>query len=162
MKQNYLCVREDSDWTGPKSFLQSILTGLDNENITADLRWCLQDLNVADEFWLKKLNTACSTEIEHQQKLRALGQLRSWQRNAMLSVLNEGETKDLTTGKEHKLPKPNTLAIQVEENKEAIQQLAATCACNMLPDPARYTISLSFKPHLFFHSLCNKPCPSTK
>lgn len=49
-------------------FLHSVLTGLQNDNIRNDLKPYLQQAGVNDEVLLEKLNIACMTETERQNK----------------------------------------------------------------------------------------------
>lgn len=58
-------------------FLHSVLTGLQNDNIRNDMKPYLQQADVNDEVLLEKLNIACMTETERQNKRREIPPQRS-------------------------------------------------------------------------------------
>lgn len=58
-------------------FLHTILTGLHNDYIRSDLKPYLQQSDVSDELLLEKLNIACMTEAERQNKKKTTTQHRS-------------------------------------------------------------------------------------
>lgn len=58
-------------------FLHSVLTGLQNDNIRNDIKPYLQQADVNDEVLLEKVNIACMTETERQNKRKEIHPQRS-------------------------------------------------------------------------------------
>nr|XP_023656141.1 uncharacterized protein LOC111837914 [Paramormyrops kingsleyae] len=116
-------------------FLQTVLTGLQDDTIRTDLKPYLSDPQTTDEVLLEKLNAAYSLEMERKNKMLAVAKTR------MLKVASVGEetSESIVPGchqelneRQAKIQKRDTLMEKVDEgNKaicEAIQNLTAHIA----------------------------------
>lgn len=54
-------------------FLNTVLTGLQNDSIKQDLKPYLEQTGISDELLLQKVNIACAYETERQHKKKLLG-----------------------------------------------------------------------------------------
>ena len=70
-------------------FLHSLLTGILNENIKADLKPLLQDVKTTDEALLERINVAANNENERQQKQSTARKVRVHEVNTQAAKQNE-------------------------------------------------------------------------
>lgn len=87
-------------------FLHTVLTGLQNDYIRGDLKPYLQQTDVSDELLLEKLNLACMTETERQNKKKAAVQHRP-------VVVHSAECNDIPAPAEKK----GKTSLQENKNK---------------------------------------------
>ncbi|KAI2647357.1 Chaperone protein ClpB [Labeo rohita] len=87
-------------------FLHTVLTGLQNDYIRGDLKPYLQQTDVSDELLLEKLNLACMTETERQNKKKIAVQHRS-------VVVHSVECNDISAPAEKK----GKTSLQENKNK---------------------------------------------
>lgn len=109
---------------------QSIMTGLSNDNIRAEMRIYLQDGNSSDELLLQKMQIAQFYENERAQKIKATNKATH---KASLSTVerSEDENDPLTTPVSAKANKPikdNSLFTKMEESNTAIRELTGQVA----------------------------------
>lgn len=109
---------------------QSIMTGLSNDNIRAEMRIYLQDENSSDELLLQKMQTAQYNENERAQKIK--GAVKATHRASLNSVEKNGDGTDtLSTtipAKPSKQTKENPLFTKIEESNTAIRELTGQVA----------------------------------
>lgn len=108
---------------------QSIMTGLLNDNIRAEMRMYLQDENSSDELLLLKMQSAQYSESERALKTKAN---KSTSR-AGLNVVEQFETQDdpcvsQPVAKQNKPAKDNSLFSKIEESNTAIRELTGQVA----------------------------------
>jgi hypothetical protein len=77
-------------------FLFTVLTGLQNDSIRSELQPYLQQTTLSDELLLEKLNIACASEFERQNKKKLLTQQRPTTVNSVQSN-DPPANKDLGT-----------------------------------------------------------------
>lgn len=109
---------------------QSIMTGLSNDNIRAEMRMYLQDENSSDELLLQKMQIAQYNEIERAHKIKATNKL-THRASVKLVGTSEDETTPLTfapSAKPNKLTKENPLFTKIEESNTAIRELTGQVA----------------------------------
>lgn len=109
---------------------QSIMTGLTNDNIRAEMRMYLQDENSSDELLLQKMQVAQYNENERAQKVKVTN--KATHRASLNSVeRGEDENDPLTTTvpvKPNKSTKENPLFKKMEESNTAIRELTGQVA----------------------------------
>ena len=109
---------------------QSIMTGLSNDNIRAEMRIYLQDENSSDELLLQKMQVAQYNENERAQKIKATN--KATHRASLNSVERSGDENDFLTtpvlAKPSKPTKENPLFAKMEESNTAIRELAGQVA----------------------------------
>lgn len=108
---------------------QSIMTGLLNDNVRAEMRMYLQDENSTDELLLQKMQIAQYNESERALKAKAN---RSTFR-AGLNAVEQAEALDdphinQPVAKPNKLTKDNSLFTKIEESNAAIRELTGQVA----------------------------------
>ena len=109
---------------------QSILTGLANDNIRAEMRFPLQNVDSSDELLLEKMQIAQYNENERNQKTKAMN------RTLHRTNVNAVETDDSgdipqaepVTVKATKPTKDNSLFAKIEESSVAIKELTCQVA----------------------------------
>lgn len=106
---------------------QSIMTGLSNDNVRAEMRMYLQNENSSDELLLQKMLIAQHNENERAQKIKATNKVTH---KACLKVVeaSEEETNRLTTSPSAKPTKENPLFTKLEESNTAIRELTGQAA----------------------------------
>ncbi|XP_038123133.1 uncharacterized protein LOC119771336 [Cyprinodon tularosa] len=112
-------------------FLQTILTGLQDDAVRVDIKQYLQDATVSDEVLLEKMSAAYSVELERRNKLSTRQKSIK-----VASVQEEDNCKNENTGSSKKsknqTEKPNPIVEKLEANNkvicEAIQNLSTQVA----------------------------------
>ncbi|XP_030590038.1 uncharacterized protein LOC115783375 [Archocentrus centrarchus] len=108
-------------------FLQTILTGLQDDAVRVDIKPYLQDTTVSDEVLLEKMSAAYSVELERRNKLSTR------QKNIKVASVQEEEkcrNENVGSSKKSKnqTEKPNPIVEKLEANNkvicEAIQNLS--------------------------------------
>ncbi len=109
---------------------QSIMTGLSNDNIRAEMRIYLQDERSSDELLLQKMQIAQHNENERVQKIKVTNKATH---RASLSTVEQGgdENDSFTTTVSAKANKPvreNPLFAKIEASNTAIRELTGQVA----------------------------------
>ncbi|XP_015249862.1 PREDICTED: uncharacterized protein LOC107097282 [Cyprinodon variegatus] len=112
-------------------FLQTILTGLQDDAVKVDIKPYLQDATVSNEVLLEKMSAAYSVELERRNKLSTRQKSIK-----VASVQGEDNCKNENTGSSKKsknqTEKPNPIVEKLEANNkvicEAIQNLSTQVA----------------------------------
>ncbi len=111
-------------------YFQSIVTGLSNDNIRAEMRMYLQDEKSSDEVLQQKMQIAQYNESERAQKTRSTTKT-SHRASLNLVEWNEDEYVPLTypvSAKPSKPTKENPLLTKIEERNTAIRELTGQVA----------------------------------
>lgn len=108
---------------------QSIMTGLSNDNVRAEMRIYLQDQNSSDELLLMKMQTAQYNESERALKTKA----NKSTFRAGLNVVEQTDTVNDScisqpVAKPNKPAKDNSLFSKLEESNSAIRELTGQVA----------------------------------
>lgn len=109
---------------------QSIMTGLSNDNVRAEMRMYLQNENSSDELLLQKMQIAQHNENERAQKIKATNKVIHKARLTVVEA-SEEDTNHLTTSPSAKPTKPfkeNPLFTKLEESNTAIRELTGQVA----------------------------------
>lgn len=109
---------------------QSIMTGLSNDNIRAEMRMYLQDENSSDELLLQKMQIAQYNENERAQKIKGTNKVTH---RASLSTVerddDENDQLEITVAAKPTKPiKENPLFTKMEESNTAIRELTGQVA----------------------------------
>lgn len=129
-------------------FLQTVLTGLHDDTIRADVKPYLQDPEVKDEVLLEKVTMAYNLETERKNKLSSTSKARMI-RVAMITEENEDMDKVVQAHKPDSKNKCDTLMEKVDQgNKaicEAIQNLTTQIA-SLQQTPQPQLVRMSDQP----------------
>lgn len=109
---------------------QSIMTGLSNDNVRAEMRMYLQNENCNDELLLQKMQIAQHDENERAQKIKATNKVIHKSHLKVVAASEEGANY-LTTSSSDKPIKPtkeNPLFTKIEESNTAIRELTGQVA----------------------------------
>lgn len=110
--------------------LQSVMTGLSNDNVRAEMRAYLQDVGRSDESLLQKMQIAQHNESERAQKIKITNKT-SYRAGLNLVEQSEGENNPPTIPaqpKPGKSVKENSLFTKIEESNIAIRELSGQVA----------------------------------
>lgn len=109
---------------------QSIMTGLSNDNIRAEMRMYLQDELSGDELLLQKMQIAQHNENERLQKSKVTS--KATHRASLNTVEQSGDENDSlmtpVTAKPNKPIRENPLFTKIEESNLAIRELTGQVA----------------------------------
>lgn len=108
---------------------QSIMTGLSNDNIRAEMRMYLQDELSSDELLLQKMQIAQHNEGERVQKIKVTN--KATHRASLSTVGQSGDDNDsftTVTAKPNKPSRENPLFAKIEESNTAIRELTGQVA----------------------------------
>lgn len=112
---------------------QSIMTGLSNDNIRAEMRMYLQNEHNSDELLLQKMQIAQYNENERAQKVKTTS--KATHRASLSAVERSGDENDpvttTVTAKPNKPIKENSLFVKMEESNLAIRELTGQVASLM-------------------------------
>ncbi len=136
-------------------FLQTVITGLHDDTIWADLKPYLQDPKTKDEVLLEKMTSAYSLKVERKNKLATTSKTRTIKAAALSEENEKAELESYTHTKRNKTKqgethKRDTLMEKVDQgNKaicEAIQSLTTQIA-GLSQVPRRHTQGVSERPN---------------
>ncbi len=109
---------------------QSIMTGLSDNTIRAEMRMYLQDENNSDELLLQKMQISQYNENERAQKIKASD--KATHRESLNSAERSGDKNDpltaIVSAKPTKPTKENPLFTKIEESNTAIRELTGQVA----------------------------------
>lgn len=138
-------------------FLQTILTGLQDDAVRVDVKPYLQDASVEDEVLLEKMSAAYSVEQERRNKLSSFTR----QKSVRVASVQEDDHKSEKVGSNKtktQIVKPNPIVEKLDENNkvicEAIQNLTTQVAS--LTQTKAKTYNKNVKPKQNFTSNVKK------
>lgn len=109
---------------------QSIMTGLSNDNVRAEMKMYLQNENSCYELLLQKMQIAQHNENEQAQKIKAINKVIHKARLKVVEA-SEEETSHLTASSSAQPTKPaksNPLFTKLRESNTAIRELTGQVA----------------------------------
>lgn len=124
-------------------FLQTVITGLHDDTIRADLKPHLQDPKIKDEVLLEKMTAAYTLELERKNKLSTASKARMIKVAAVSEENEKTEEeshshKPVNKNKQSEKHKRDTLMEKVDQGNKAI--------CDAIQNPATHIASLSRTP----------------